>query len=76
MQKILDLAQNEARIYDKIPDILTPEEAGKWLRICRSEVMKRIYSGEIPKECYQKSGNRYKLIKQKLAVLWGIKEAS
>lgn len=64
----------ESRMFEMIPDVLTPKEAGQWLCISRSGLMKKIYAGEIPKECYQKSGNRYKLIKNKLAILWGIKE--
>jgi hypothetical protein len=63
----------ETRIYEFLPDVLTTEEASHWLRISRSGLMKKVYAGEIPEDCYQKSGNRYKFIKNKLAILLGIR---
>lgn len=75
IQKLIDFTrETETRIYEKIPDVLTTKEASHWLKISRSGLMKKVYAGEIPEDCYQKSGNRYKFIKNKLAILWGIKE--
>lgn len=61
-------------IYETLPDVLTPREAAKWLRISRNELMRQIHTGEIPEDCYEKSGIRYKLKKNRLAVLKGLRD--
>lgn len=60
-------------IYENLPDFLTPEEVAKWRRTSRSKIMKMIYNKEIPEDCYERDGNRYKLKKYKLAFLWEIR---
>jgi excisionase family DNA binding protein len=66
----------ELKTYESLPDILTPAEAARWLRMSRSNLVKQIHSGEIPKDCYYMVGTHYKLIKSKLATLKGIRNHS
>lgn len=66
----------ELKTYESLPDIITPAEAARWLRTSRSNLMKQIRSGDIPKDCYTMNGTHYKLSKSKLAILKGIREPS
>lgn len=56
-----------------IKPIETPEVTSKWLTISRKELMRKIHTGEIPSDCFFKSGNRYKIITNKVADFFGIK---
>ena len=60
--------------YENLGDILSPQLASQWLRVSRNEIMRQIYAKEIPADCYFKVGSHYKIIKNKLALLIGIKE--
>ncbi len=62
--------------YEKLPDLLTPEEAAIWLRTSRGKIMKQIRENIIPQDCYEMNGPRYQLKKYKLAVLKGLRPAS
>lgn len=61
-------------IYENLPDFLSPEEVAKWRRTSRSKIMKMVYNREIPEDCYERDGNRYKFKKYKLALLWEVRE--
>ena len=65
----------ELKSYETLPDILTTAEASKWLRMAKSTLLKHIYNGSIPKDCYFTVGCQYRLIKNRLAIWMGIKES-
>jgi excisionase family DNA binding protein len=56
--------------FEKLPDLLSPNEAALWLRTSRVTIMKRIHNGEIPADCYTMWGKNYKLKKRKLYELF------